>query len=322
MQCGYSERIVHNVAMNGARSMDGNPPPDDAIRPVGRQARAVDGFRLAYDRSGDGQSVILLHGWPGDRHDYRDVVAELGGDVDVIVPDLRGFGESDKHVANPRNQYDAAAQARSVMALLDELDVDRVVVGGYDVGSRVAHALVHLYPHRIRGLVLSPPLPGVGRRILDPSAQPEYWYQAFHQLPLVEHVLDGKPEAVLAYLSYFWRHWSGPDYRPGEDELRRLADLYGAPGAMVASVNYYRAGAGTVAQSLGEKVPDRSDRVPVPTIVLWPGRDALVQRQWADRLDEYFADLDFRVVESGHFTPVEAPRDFASAVIDLLGAHY
>jgi pimeloyl-ACP methyl ester carboxylesterase len=298
--------------------MGRNPEPEGAIRPVRRQARAVDGFRLAYDRSGDGQPVILLHGWPGDRHDYRDVVAELGGGVDVIVPDLRGFGESDKHAADPRDQYDAAAQARSIIALLDELDVDRVVVGGYDVGSRVAQALAHRYPHRIRGLALSPPLPGVGRRILEPSAQPEYWYQAFHQSPLVEHVLDGKPEAVLAYLSYFWHHWSGPDYRPREDELRRLAILYGAPGAMVASVNYYRAGAGTVAQSLGENVPVPSNRVSVPTIVLWPGRDALVQRQWADRLDEYFADLDFRVVESGHFTPVEAPCDFAAAVTHLL----
>jgi pimeloyl-ACP methyl ester carboxylesterase len=57
---------------------------------------AVDGFRLAYERAGTGPAVVLLHGWPGDRTEYRDVVALLPT-ADVVVPDLRGFGASDKH---------------------------------------------------------------------------------------------------------------------------------------------------------------------------------------------------------------------------------
>src|SRR6266705_2520591 len=77
---------------------------------------ATDGFRLAYDRAGDragdqaggGPSAVLLHGWPGDRRDYRRVVPLLAG-LDVVVPDLRGFGESDKHPAGPAAAYSAAA---------------------------------------------------------------------------------------------------------------------------------------------------------------------------------------------------------------------
>ncbi len=65
-------------------------------------------------RSGAGAPVILLHGWPGDRTDYRLLAPELAGSCDVVVPDLRGFGESDKHPADPAEQYSAAAQARSV----------------------------------------------------------------------------------------------------------------------------------------------------------------------------------------------------------------
>jgi pimeloyl-ACP methyl ester carboxylesterase len=53
----------------------------------------VDGFELAYDRTGDGPPAVLLHGWPGSRRDYRDVVARLAGDVDAVVPDLRHFWE-------------------------------------------------------------------------------------------------------------------------------------------------------------------------------------------------------------------------------------
>ena len=68
----------------------------------------VDGFQLAYDRSGTGGAVVLLHGWPGDRMDYRDVTPLLS-DCTVVVPDLRGFGESDKHPAPPAEAYSAAA---------------------------------------------------------------------------------------------------------------------------------------------------------------------------------------------------------------------
>src|SRR4051794_24497392 len=75
------------------------------------RSRPVDGFQLAYDRTGTrgGPPVVLLHGWPGDRHDWREVVPRLAH-ADVLVPDLRGFGESDKHEADPGEQYSAAGQ--------------------------------------------------------------------------------------------------------------------------------------------------------------------------------------------------------------------
>ena len=70
---------------------------------------AVDGFELAYDRVGSGPAVVLLHGWPGDRTDYRDLVPLLSG-CEVVVPDLRGFGHSDKHVADPAGSTAAGAR--------------------------------------------------------------------------------------------------------------------------------------------------------------------------------------------------------------------
>lgn len=73
----------------------------------------------------------------------------------VVVPDLRGSGESDRHDAEPAEQYSAHAQARSVAALIEELGLGDVVVGGYDVGSGVAHALVRSRPDLVRGMVCS-----------------------------------------------------------------------------------------------------------------------------------------------------------------------
>ncbi len=279
----------------------------------------VDGFRLAYERHGAGAPAILLHGWPGDRHDYRDVIELLGPRVDTVVPDLRGFGQSDKHAADPLRAYDAAAQARSIIGLMEELELDRPVLGGYDVGSRVAQSLARTRPDLVRGLVLSPPLPGVGDRILSAAAQREFWYQPFHQSSLVEQLIDGRPDAVRGYLAHFWQRWSGPGYTPDPAELDRLAGLYGAPGALVASINYYRAGAGTVQQSLSEQVPAESDRIQPPVVVIWPGADALFPKEWSDQLHRFFALVELRVAETaGHFTPLEAPELFARAVTDLL----
>jgi pimeloyl-ACP methyl ester carboxylesterase len=101
----------------------------------------VDGFRLAYDRHGAGPAVVLLHGWPGDRADHRAVVPRLRDRADVVVPDLRGFGGSDRRAGADPSAYAAAAQARSVLGLIDELGLQDPVIAGYDVGSRLAQTL-------------------------------------------------------------------------------------------------------------------------------------------------------------------------------------
>ena len=117
-------------------------------------SHVTDGFRLAYDRAGAGPPAVLLHGWPGDRRDYRQVAPRLTG-LDVVVPDLRGFGESDQHLADPAAAYSAAAQARSVIALIEELDLRDVVIAGYDIGSRIAQMVAATRPGLLRGLVTS-----------------------------------------------------------------------------------------------------------------------------------------------------------------------
>jgi pimeloyl-ACP methyl ester carboxylesterase len=279
----------------------------------------VDGFRLAYDRSGSGAGVLLLHGWPGTRLDYRDVVPLLSDAADVVAPDLRGFGDSDKHRAPPAEAYSADAQARSVVALIDELGLGPAVIVGYDVGSRVAQTVARLFPERVRALVLSPPLPGAGDRVLTPQAQREFWYQAFHQLKLVEEIIDGHAPAVRSYLGHFWSHWSGPSFEQPAVELDRLADLYRAPGAFISSIAWYRAGSGTVATSLGEMTTERHEQIMVPTAVLWPEFDPLFPQDWGDRLDAFFADVTVTLLPGvGHFIPREAPRELAMAIRSVL----
>jgi pimeloyl-ACP methyl ester carboxylesterase len=275
----------------------------------------VDGVSLAYEREGDGPAVVLLHGWPGDRADWRAVRPLLGDGLEVIVPDLRGFGESDRPRGDPAELYAAPAQSRSIVGLLDELGIASAVIAGYDVGSRVAQRVARDAAGRVRALVLSPPMPGVGRRVLEPDAQREYWYQPFHRLGLPDELIDGRPDAVRAYLAHFWSHWSGPEFTLGASDLERLVDVYGAPGAFLSSIAWYRAGSGTVATSLAEEAPAPEDRMATATTVLWPTHDPLFPPEWGDRLDEFFSDVSVqRLAGVGHFTPLEAPREFAAAI--------
>jgi pimeloyl-ACP methyl ester carboxylesterase len=280
----------------------------------------VDGFRLAYVRQGSGDAVVLLHGWPGDHRDWRDVAELLGDGVDVVAPDLRGFGESDKHPEEPGRAYSVRAQAASVVGLIEELGLRRAVIAGYDVGSRVAQEIARAAPALVEALVVAPPLPGVGDRVLGERAQRELWYQAFHQLALAERLIDGNAAAVRAYLEHFWSHWSGPSFSQPASELERLAALYGAPGAFVASIGWYRAGSGTVATSLAERPPEPDDRIAAPTTVLWPEHDPLFPAQWSDRIAEFFSAATVQTLEgAGHFSPLEAPARFARAIAAARG---
>ncbi|HTY72512.1 MAG TPA: alpha/beta hydrolase [Actinomycetes bacterium] len=274
----------------------------------------VDGFRLCYDVVGDGPDVVLLHGWPGDRADFRSVVPLLEG-MRLVVPDLRGFGGSDAHPQPPADAYAAPAQLRSVLGLLDELGVRRAVFGGYDIGSRLLQAITSADPDRVRALVLTPPLPGAGQRLLAPAVQAEFWYQSLHRLPLADDLLDGRPDALRAYLGHLWSHWSGPGFSLTPDELDRLVGLYARPGAFTASIAWYRSRAGSVASATTEAPPPADERVAVPAEVLWPEHDPLFPPEWSDRLGEWYAEARLTILPGcGHFVPLEAPEAFADAV--------
>lgn len=268
---------------------------------------------LAHDRTGSGPAVVAVHGWPGDRQDFA-AVADALPDADVVRPDLLGFGGSPKPADG---DYGAAAQSARVLGLMDDLGLERAVLVGYDVGSRVAQTLAVEHPDRVAALVVAPPLPGAGARVLEPSSQAEFWYQAFHQLALVEEIVDGRPDAVRAYLRHFWSHWSGPGFEPSAALLDRLTAAYAEPGAFTASIGWYRAGSAMIARSLAEQPPEQ--RCPVPVTVLWPEHDPLFPRAWSDRVGEWYSDLDLRPLDGvGHFSPVEAPQVWADAVRERL----
>jgi 3-oxoadipate enol-lactonase len=111
---------------------------------------SIKGLTLAYERRGKGTPLVLLHGYPLDHSIWEPIVPMLENDFDLILPDLRGFGESEVSTGN----YEMADLAADVAELLNGLDVWKACIAGHSMGGYVALAFVRAYPQRTLGLGL------------------------------------------------------------------------------------------------------------------------------------------------------------------------
>ena len=111
----------------------------------------IEDIQMAYTDTGVGRPIVLLHGYPFNRSLWNEQVAALSTTYRIIVPDLRGFGESESsHGPVTMNHM-----AQDVAQLLDHLEISRAVVGGLSMGGYVTLAFYKQFPSRVRALVLA-----------------------------------------------------------------------------------------------------------------------------------------------------------------------
>lgn len=108
------------------------------------------GSKLAYDRQGTGPALLLLHGFPLDRSIWKPLAASLDRDYDIIMPDLRGFGQSEL----PEGEYTIDQMATDLVDLLDQLHIQKTYIAGHSMGGYVALAFAKLTPGRVLGMSL------------------------------------------------------------------------------------------------------------------------------------------------------------------------
>ena len=110
----------------------------------------VDGLNVAYSRRGHGPPLVLLHGYPLDRTIWNDTAEMLEADFDVIMPDMRGFGDSDIMEAD----QSILAYSSDVAGLLERLEIRKAHVAGHSMGGYVALAFARMYPRQLAGIGL------------------------------------------------------------------------------------------------------------------------------------------------------------------------
>lgn len=105
---------------------------------------------LAFEDVGNGEPIVLLHGYPFNRSLWREQVEVLKETHRVITPDLRGLGESPLAETATMDEM-----ANDVAALLDSFEIEKAIIGGLSMGGYVTLAFTRLFPHRVKGLILA-----------------------------------------------------------------------------------------------------------------------------------------------------------------------
>ncbi len=198
----------------------------------------VGDVQLHYVRGGnaDGETVLLVHGWPTTWYAWHQVMPRLAEGYDVIAVDLRGAGDSDR----PLTGYDKRTLARDLGGLVEALALGRVHYVGHDIGGMVGYAFAHEYPELTRSYtILDVPLPGIQPLWDQVSAYQGAWHFRFHAVrDLPELLVKGQERA---YLEFFMREATPNFAAIPAATIDTYVDAYAAPGGMRAGFEYYRA---------------------------------------------------------------------------------
>jgi pimeloyl-ACP methyl ester carboxylesterase len=273
-----------------------------------------------------GQPVVLLHGWPYDIHSFADVSLALGAaGFRVIVPHLRGYGttrfRSDDAVRNGQQ----SAFAVDVIALLDALEVESAVIGGFDWGARTANVVAALWPHRCKAMVsVSGYLIGSQQRNqapLPPPAELAWWYQFYFA---TERGRAGYDRFRREFAELIWRTAS-PSWDFDEAVFDRSAVSFDNADHVEIVIHNYRWRLGVAP---GEPQYDDLEEqlatgpvISVPTITLEGDANGAPHPDPASYAGKFSGKYAHRTIAGGvgHDLPQEAPEAFVDAVLDVDG---
>lgn len=271
-----------------------------------RHARAKPGdVELHYVIGGAGDPLVLLSGWPQSLYSWRKLMPALAERYTVVAVDLPGLGNSEK----PADGYDAATVARRVHELVASLGFARIRLVTHDIGTWVSFPYAHEFGDTLRCLVMmDAAIPGL--YAIPPD--PKLWHFAFHQVRDLPEALIAGRERV--YLNWFFTNRSLVAGAIGPADLDEYERVYAAPGAMSASLEFYRQIPVSVQQN---KAYAARGRLKMPLYVF--GSDSPLGRVLVEHAPSLAEDVRAEVVPgSGHYIPEEKPGYLLERLLPFL----
>jgi pimeloyl-ACP methyl ester carboxylesterase len=265
----------------------------------------TDGVGIYYEVVGEGRPVVLLHGFPDTGELWRHQVPALAqAGFRVIVPDMRGYGRSDKPAAV--DSYGIQALAGDVMAVMSDAGVERAHIVGHDWGASVAWALAALVSDRVDHLVvLSVGHPATFRAGPGFEQHEKSWYMLLFQF-------EGVAEQWLS--ADGWANFRAWSRHPEADTV--IAELE-KNGSLTPALNYYRANLPPEAWlSPGRELP----AIQAATMGLWGSEDVvLTERQMTASAQNVAGPWRYERLEGpGHWIPLDVPDEVSRLLIDFL----
>jgi pimeloyl-ACP methyl ester carboxylesterase len=316
--------IASGAVIAAARSM-AQTAADSSSRTV-----RTDVLDIAYEEHGParGTAIILLHGFPYDVRSFDGVVAPLvAAGHRVLVPWLRGYGQTRFRDAGAPRTAEQAAIGQDLVDFADALGIERFAVAGFDWGNRAACVASILEPRRVLGFVsiggysVQNVLARGGSMPARQAAQ--FWYMWYFNTDQGVAALQENRHDLIRYL---WDTWS-PEWRYTDEGYARSAPSFDNPDFVDVVAHSYRH---RLMNAPGEErfldVERRlaeQPKIAVPTIVLRPGATGLGGRPSenpAGDQDRFTKLVARRIVEgAGHDLPAHRPEAVASALLELVG---
>ena len=275
----------------------------------------VGGTKIFTREAGEGEAILLLHGFPQTGHCWRLVGAQLSEGFRVVVPDVPGFGRSD---APP--DHDAGAVAQLLTRYLDQLGIDRATIVGHDWGGAFSFRMALDHPERVERLVIT----NSPFREVNPWRM---WYVFFFNIPLVPELTfrAAGPQMVATAL----RRGSTRHDNLDDATVRVYQDAFADPERVKAAMGYYRTVTRNALLKQFRKRQVKPDpaidgdaprRITSPTLIVWGMRDPVLTPGLLAGMRRDIPQAEIVPLSGiGHFVPEEAPDELADAIARFAG---
>jgi len=278
----------------------------------------------AEDGPGDGQPVILLHGWPFDIHAYVDVAPILAkAGYRVIVPYQRGYGSTTFLSSDTFRNAQQSICAEDVVHLMDALKIEQAILGGFDIGSRTAAATALLWPDRVKALVLVSGylianVPG-NALPAPPRAEYAFWYQWYFS---TKRGMLGYTQNTYDFNKLVWSLQS-PKWRFDDETFDRTAAAFKNPDHVAIVMHNYRWRIGLAPGD--PKYDDLENKLYAGPAITHPAITIASDFDGANAggtsyRSKFTGKYSHQILGGiGHDVPQEAPQAFAEAIIEVAG---
>jgi haloacetate dehalogenase len=262
-------------------------------------------------------ALLLLHGFPQSHVMWQRVAQQLQRDYYLVMPDLRGYGDSAKPPGLPDHaNYSKRVMAQDMVALMDALGVDQFFLCGHDRGGRVAHRLALDHASRVSKLCVIDIAPTLDMYNATDMAFARAYYHWFHLIqpaPLPEKMIGGNPKDYLHAKLGGWGA-SGLGYIEPQ-ALAEYERCFCTPEAIHAACEDYRASA-DIDLAHDRASRERGDKIDCDTLVLW-GERGVVNRLFQPLTlwqAQCVGTVTGQALPAGHFIPEELPAETATAL--------
>jgi pimeloyl-ACP methyl ester carboxylesterase len=298
--CGVGMNIEFNSFASAARHQD------RALRPLDAPGEAK---KIAFDRIGKGEKVLLISGFPQTRRSWSKLIPLLSANFQTIPADLPGFGDSG-FLSAPATTENVARVFHEFVATLGA----PLHVVAHDFGAWCAYSWVLLFPDDFKSLTLiEAGIPGV--TLMNDIQLSDYkrkWNFIFQMLPdLPAELTKGKEDIYIGW----W--FKNKVYKPGAVPSRDVAAYvaaYAREGRMDAAFDYCR----RIVDDMEFNKKQFTGKLPVHLLAV--GGQYSIPTM-GEALQPYFENVTSVVIpDAGHFVPEEQPETLSKALIAFLGA--